>query len=59
MFNGKFVGGDILYEVVGRVVENVSFSIGEKFVVWEGVGVIGEVVKIKCKSVYYCFVMDS
>ncbi|OXG80619.1 RNA polymerase II transcription factor [Cryptococcus neoformans A2-102-5] len=50
LFNGKSVGGDTLYEAVGRAVENASLSTGEKLAVWEGVGVIGEVAKIKSFS---------
>lgn len=39
--------------------ENASLSTGEKLAVWEGVGVIGEVAKIKCKSAHHRLVMDS
>lgn len=49
LFKGKSAGGDTLHEAVGRAVENASLSIGEKLAIWEGIGVIGEVAKIKCK----------
>ncbi|WWD17038.1 hypothetical protein CI109_101475 [Kwoniella shandongensis] len=44
---GKTPGGDTVWEAVGRAVENASLSVNERLGLWEGVGVVGELARIK------------
>ncbi|WWC61897.1 uncharacterized protein I303_104483 [Kwoniella dejecticola CBS 10117] len=47
---GKEPGGDTVWEGVGRALENASLSLGEKLSLWDGVGVVGEIARIKSFS---------
>ncbi|OCF30710.1 RNA polymerase II transcription factor [Kwoniella heveanensis CBS 569] len=47
LFNGKEAGGDTIWEGVGRALENASLSLGEKLSLWENVGVVGQVARVK------------
>jgi hypothetical protein len=38
-----------VWEGMGRAVESASLSVGERMAVWEAVGVVGEVARIKCE----------
>lgn len=42
-------GGDTVWEGMGRAVGGATMSSGDKMAVWEGVGVIGELARIKCE----------
>ncbi|KAK8864654.1 hypothetical protein IAR55_001904 [Kwoniella newhampshirensis] len=44
---GKTPGGDTVWEAVGRAIENASLSVNERLGLWEGVGVVGELARIK------------
>lgn len=47
---GKERGGDTVWEGIGRAVGNSSLSNGERMDVWEGLGVVGEVARVRCES---------
>ncbi|WVQ99706.1 hypothetical protein IAU59_006847 [Kwoniella sp. CBS 9459] len=47
LFNGKVPGGDTVWEGVGRALENASLSLGEKLSLWENVGVVGQMARVK------------
>jgi actin-related protein 9 len=47
--NGRS-GGDSVWEAMGRAVDGPTMSPADKMSVWEGVGVVGELAKIKCES---------
>lgn len=51
LLKGKTPGGDTVWEGMGRAVESASLSVGERMAVWEAVGVVGEVARIKCEWV--------
>ncbi|ODN72814.1 hypothetical protein L202_08247 [Cryptococcus amylolentus CBS 6039] len=50
LLTGKTVGGDTVWEAVGRAIESASLSLGEKLAIWDGVAVIGETAKIQSFS---------
>ena len=41
-------GGDTVWEGMGRAVGGPTMSPGDRMAVWEGVGVVGELARIKC-----------
>ncbi|KAK6909760.1 hypothetical protein I203_103782 [Kwoniella mangroviensis CBS 8507] len=47
---GKVKGGDTVWEGVGRAIDNASLSLGERLGLWESVGVVGELARIKSFS---------
>ncbi|WVF71159.1 hypothetical protein IAT40_005957 [Kwoniella sp. CBS 6097] len=47
LFIGKVAGGDTVWEGVGRALENASLSLGEKLGLWENVGVVGQMARVK------------
>ncbi|WWC69925.1 uncharacterized protein I206_103869 [Kwoniella pini CBS 10737] len=47
---GKETGGDTIWEGVGRAIESASLSLGEKLSLWDGVGIVGELARIKSFS---------
>ncbi|WVW84200.1 hypothetical protein I302_106230 [Kwoniella bestiolae CBS 10118] len=47
---GKEKGGDTIWEGVGRAIDSASLSLGEKLSLWESVGVVGELARIKSFS---------
>ena len=49
LLRGKVAGGDTVWEGIGRAVDNASLSLAERMQVWDGVGVIGELARIKCE----------
>ncbi|WVQ77823.1 hypothetical protein IAR50_007514 [Cryptococcus sp. DSM 104548] len=50
LLRGKTVGGDTVWEAVGRAIESASLSLGEKLAVWDGIAMIGETAKIQSFS---------
>lgn len=42
-------GGDTVSEAMGRAVSGATMSIGDRMTVWEGLGIVGELARIKCK----------
>lgn len=47
---GKEKGGDTIWEGMGRAVESAGLGFADRSSVWEGVGVVGEFARIKCRS---------
>ncbi|WWC89023.1 uncharacterized protein L201_003941 [Kwoniella dendrophila CBS 6074] len=47
---GKEPGGDTVWEAVGRSIDNASLSLGEKLSLWDGIGVVGELSRIRSFS---------
>ena len=50
LFVGRTPGGESVWEGMGRAVESVNITSAERIAIWEGVGVVGEVARIKCTS---------
>jgi actin-related protein 9 len=50
LLKGKQAGGETVWEGIGRAVESASLSVLEKMAIWEGIGVVGELARVKCGS---------
>ena len=50
IFNGLRPGGDTVWEGMGRAVDGLALSQAERMAIWEGVGVVGSLARIKCGS---------
>lgn len=44
-------GGDTVWEGMGRAVRGPTMSPGDRMAVWEGVGIVGELARIKCECI--------
>lgn len=53
LLRGKTVGGETVWEGMGRALEGPTVSVAERMMAWEAVGVIGEVSRIKCEFVVF------
>lgn len=50
LFKGtKQSGGDTVWEAIGRAVDGPTMSPADKMSAWEGIGVVGELARIKCE----------
>jgi actin-related protein 9 len=49
LLRGKGGSGDTVWEGMGRAISNATMSPADKMAVWEGVVVVGETARIKCK----------
>lgn len=49
LFQGITPGGDTVWEAVGRAVGHSSLTTTERLALWDAVGVIGDVTRIKCE----------
>lgn len=48
---GKVQGGESVWEGMGRAIESSSLNSAERMAIWDGVGVIGEVARIRCEQI--------
>ena len=48
---GKGRGGESVWEGMGRAMESPSLNSSERMAIWEGVGVVGEIARIRGKQI--------
>ncbi|KAK4685022.1 actin-related protein 9, partial [Tremellales sp. Uapishka_1] len=47
LLRGKTTGSETVWEAMGRAVESPSLGLAERMAIWEGVGIVGDLVRFK------------